>query len=132
MSYTTEISLFATKVIFPERSVWLDRVELSWQRFGALMDFYQIEIPLRVQPSLVLSVEREELGIQGGLQDRVVQCYGQPVYMDFSEEAMSEEHGLLCGTYETLDPAKLPQLYLAFDQSVGEPTEVFHNNIVAI
>ncbi len=95
----------------------------------ALMDFYQIEIPLRVQPSLVLSVEREELGIQGGLQDRVVQCYGQPVYMDFSEEAMSEEHGLLCGTYETLDPAKLPQLYLAFDQSVGEPTEVFHNNI---
>ena len=61
----------------------------------ALMDFYQIEIPLRVQPSLVLSVEREELGIQGGLQDRVVQCYDQPVYMDFSEEAMSEEHGLL-------------------------------------
>ena len=95
----------------------------------ALMDFYQIEIPLRVQPSLVLSVEREELGIQGGLQDRVVQCYGQPVYMDFSEEAMSAEHGLLCGTYDTLDPAKLPQLYLAFDQSVGEPTEVFHNNI---
>jgi len=95
----------------------------------ALMDFYQIEIPLRVQPSLVLSVEREELGIQGGLQDRVVQCYDQPVYMDFSEVAMSEEYGLLCGTYETLDPAKLPQLYLAFDQSVGEPTEVFHNNI---
>ncbi len=95
----------------------------------ALMDFYQIEIPLRVQPSLVLSVEREELGIQGGLQDRVVQCYDQPVYMDFSEEAMSEEHGLMCGAYETLDPTKLPPLYLAFDQSVGEPTEVFHNNI---
>ena len=34
----------------------------------ALMDFYQIEIPLRVQPSLVLSVEREELGIQGGFR----------------------------------------------------------------
>ena len=38
----------------------------------ALMDFYQIEIPLRVQPSLVLSVEREELGIQGGF--RIESC----------------------------------------------------------
>ena len=36
-----------------------------------LMEFYDIEIPLDVQPSLALAVEREELGIGAGLQDRV-------------------------------------------------------------
>ena len=95
----------------------------------ALMDFYELEIPLSVQPSLVLSVEREELGIQGGLQDRVVQCFGQTVYMDFSQDAMHLEQGLECGQYEALDDSAMPPLYLAYDQSVGEPTEVFHNNL---
>ncbi len=95
----------------------------------ALMAFYEIHIPLTVQPSLVLSVEREELGIQGGLQDRVVQCFGQPVYMDFSPAAMHEVHGLQCGKYETIEPAQLPPLYIAFDPAAGQPTEVFHNNL---
>lgn len=95
----------------------------------ALMDFYELEIPIAVQPSLVLSVERQELGIQGGLQDRVVQCFGEPVYMDFSKEAMHESHGLMCGHYSPVPKDKLPPLYIAFDQSTGEPTEVFHNNL---
>ena len=95
----------------------------------ALMAFYEIEIPISVQPSLVLSVEREELGIQGGLQDRVVQCFGEPVFMDFSKHAMHESHGLMCGNYQPISPDKLPPLYIAFDQSAGEPTEVFHNDL---
>lgn len=95
----------------------------------ALMDFYDLEIPIAVQPSLVLSVEQQELGIHGGLQDRVVQCFGEPVYMDFSVEAMHESHGLMCGQYSPLAKDKLPPLYVAFDQSTGEPTEVFHNNL---
>ena len=49
-----------------------------------LMEFYGVEIPLHVQPSLVLSVETEELGIAAGLQDRVIQCYEGLVYMDFA------------------------------------------------
>lgn len=97
----------------------------------ALMDFYQVAIPLDVQPSFVLSVEKEELGIAAGLQDRVVQCYGGLVYMDFSREAMVEKNGLWCGCYEALDPALLPQLYVAFSEDAGEPTEVFHNNLRA-
>ncbi len=48
-----------------------------------LMEFYNVEIPLTVQPSLVLAVEQEELGIAGGLQDRVIQVYEGVVYMDF-------------------------------------------------
>ena len=95
----------------------------------ALMDFYDLEIPIAVQPSLVLSVEQQELGIEGGLQDRVVQCFGEPVYMDFSVEAMHESHGLMCGQYSPVAKDKLPPLYVAFDQSTGEPTEVFHNNL---
>ena len=53
-----------------------------------LMEFYGVEIPRRVQPSLVLSVETEELGIAAGLQDRVIQVYEGLVYMDFAEERM--------------------------------------------
>jgi glucuronokinase len=48
-----------------------------------LMEFYGVEIPLEIQPTFVLSVEMEELGISGGLQDRVIQCYEGLVYMDF-------------------------------------------------
>ncbi len=96
-----------------------------------LMDFYRIEIPLRVQPSLVLSVENEELGITAGLQDRVIQCYEGAVFMDFAEDRMEEVCGLRCGHYEPLNPAVLPPLYIAYSTDVSEPTEVFHNNLRA-
>ncbi len=94
-----------------------------------LMEFYQIEIPLEVQPSLVLSVETEELNIAAGLQDRVIQVHEGLVYMDFSREKMHECQGLTCGVYERLDPALLPPLYLAFSADVSEPTEVVHNDL---
>jgi glucuronokinase len=97
----------------------------------ALMEFYDVRIPLEVQPSLVLSVETDELGIAAGLQDRVVQVYGGLVYMDFSRETMVQKHNLLCGAYERLDPTRLPPVYVAFGTDVGEPTEVFHNNLRA-
>ncbi|NUQ62358.1 MAG: GHMP kinase [Pirellulales bacterium] len=96
-----------------------------------LMEFYGVEIPLRVQPSLVLSVEMDELGITAGLQDRVIQCYEGLVYMDFAKERMEEVCGLRCGQYEPLDPAILPPLYIAYSADVSEPTEVFHNNLRA-
>lgn len=92
----------------------------------ALMEFYDVEIPPRVQPSLALSVERDELGISAGLQDRVIQVYEGLVYMDFSEASMEEIHGLKCGLYEPLDPSLLPPLYVAYSTEVSEPTEVTH------
>jgi glucuronokinase len=96
-----------------------------------LMDFYQVEIPLLVQPSLALSVETEELGIAAGLQDRVIQVYGGLVSMDFAQQRMTEVCGLMCGAYEPLDPALLPPLYLAYSADEGEPTEVIHNDLRA-
>lgn len=95
----------------------------------ALMDFYNISIPREILPSLVLSVETDQLGIAAGLQDRVVQVYGGAVFMDFARESMQVCDGLLCGLYEPLDPALLPPLYLAFSEDAGEPTEVMHNNL---
>ena len=94
-----------------------------------LMEFYGIEISLDVQPSLALSVERDELGIAAGLQDRVIQVYEGLVYMDFSEERKRQIQGFECGEYESLDPALLPPLYLAYKADAAEPTEVVHNDL---
>src|SRR5262245_33069683 len=94
-----------------------------------LMDFYGVAIPREVQPSLALAVETEELGITGGLQDRVVQVYEGLVFMDFAPEKMQEQGGFLHGHYEPLDPGLLPPVYLAYSTEEGEPTEVFHNDI---
>jgi glucuronokinase len=94
-----------------------------------LCEFYGVTIPRAVMPSLALSVEAEELGITAGLQDRVIQVYEGLVYMDFSPAAMHEETGFRCGTYEPLDPALLPSLFLAYNTEASEPTEVFHNDI---
>lgn len=94
-----------------------------------LMEFYEIDIPIDVQPSLVLSVERDELGVGAGLQDRVAQVFEGLVYMDFSREHERSINGLRCYRYEPLDPALLPPLYLAHHYGFSEPTEVFHNDI---
>src|SRR5713101_1298285 len=59
-----------------------------------LMEFYHVDIPVDVQPSLVLSVERDELGVAAGLQDRVAQTYEGLVYMDFGAERERIVHGL--------------------------------------
>ena len=94
----------------------------------ALMEFYQVEIPLPAQPTLVLSVE-EELGIAGGLQDRVVQCYEGAIYMDFSHTHEKVSGGLTHYYYEPLDPALLSNIYVAYHTALSEPTEIFHNDI---
>jgi glucuronokinase len=92
----------------------------------ALMEFYDVTIPQQVQPSLALSVEKEELGISAGLQDRVIQVYEGLVYMDFAEDRMTEQHKVRCGVYERLSPDLLPPLYIAYSTQDSEPTEVTH------
>ena len=92
----------------------------------ALMEFYGVQLPRHLQPSLALSVEHGELGIVAGLQDRVIQVYGGLVYMDFAPDVMREECGYRYGAYEPLDPAQLPPLYLAYSEQEGEPTEITH------
>lgn len=92
----------------------------------ALMQFYDVEIPKHILPSLVLSVENDELGIPAGLQDRVIQAYEGVVFMDFNRASIEK---LGHGIYEELDPALLPPLYVAYTTKLSEGTEVFHNDI---
>ncbi len=94
-----------------------------------LMEYYGVEIPREVQPSLVLAVENEDLGIAAGLQDRVIQVYEGVVFMDFAKERERLIDCYKCYAYEPIDPTLLPQLYVAFSVSLSEPTEVFHNDI---
>ena len=94
-----------------------------------LMEYYEITIPLAVQPSFVLSVEREELGIAAGLQDRVIQVYEGLVSMDFGRDREQVVDGFNCYEYEPMDPGLLPPLFLAYSDHLSEPTEVFHNDI---
>jgi glucuronokinase len=95
----------------------------------ALMDFYGVIIPKRVLPSLVLAIEREQLNITAGLQDRVAQVYEGCVFMDFSKESESVTDGFICGSYEDLPMDLLPPIYVSYSTDFGEPTEIFHNNL---
>lgn len=94
-----------------------------------LMDFYDIDIDKRIQPSIALAIERVELGIEGGLQDRVSQIYEGVVSMDFGD--INKKSGFEFGIYEEIAPALLPALYIAYKASSSEPTEVFHNDLRA-
>jgi len=92
----------------------------------ALCRFYDVTIPKEILPGLILSVEKDELGIGAGLQDRVAQVYEGLTYMDFDQDFM-KEHGH--GRYEPLDPGLLPPLYIAYQTELAESSEVFHNDI---
>ena len=61
-------------------------------------------------PQIILDVEREELGISAGLQDRVVQTYEGLVFMDFTG---------LKGVYTKMDQNLLPPMYLAYNPNAG-------------
>jgi len=95
----------------------------------ALMRFYDVDIPREVLPSLILATEREELGINAGLQDRVIQVYEGIVYMDFDRTHV-EQYGY--GIYEPLKLLKLPPLYVAFDPARAEVSDVPHRNLRAL
>jgi glucuronokinase len=92
----------------------------------ALCQYFEVGIPLPIQAKLALETETRELGVPAGPQDRVVQVYEGLVYMDFQRDLM-ETRGY--GVYEKLDPALLPNVYVAYRTSLSEGTEVFHNNV---
>ncbi|WP_114778907.1 mevalonate kinase family protein [Botryobacter ruber] len=94
----------------------------------ALSDFYQVEIPKVLFPSLALAVEEEELCITAGLQDRVIQVYEGVVYMNFDKEYMQQhKHGI----YEEMDPARLPNLFIAYKTELGKVSGKVLNNVRA-
>ena len=92
----------------------------------ALMQFYEVDIPKPILPGLILSAEVDELGINAGLQDRVIQVYEGAVYMDFNREDFDRRgHGI----YEPLDHSKLPGLYLAYRTDLSKVSGKIFNNV---
>jgi len=94
----------------------------------ALMQFHAIEVPKEELPTLAWSVERDELGINCGMQDRVIQTYEGIVYMDFDRKLME---GRGYGEYEPLEPAKLPPLYVAYDPTRAQISDIPHRSLRA-
>ena len=92
----------------------------------ALMQFYSIEIPLHLLPNIALQAETQEMGINAGLQDRVIQCYEGLVHMDFNKPQI-EEHGY--GVYTPIDPNLLPKLYIAYKTDLGKVSGKVLNEI---
>ena len=96
--------------------------------FKALMQFYEVQIPLEMLPTWVLKAESDELNITAGLQDRVIQAYEGCVFMDFDRDFM-EKNGR--GRYEAIDPALLPKFYLAYKTELSKVSGAVHNPIKA-
>ena len=92
----------------------------------ALMKFYEVSIPEEYAPTLCLEAERDELGINCGYQDRVIQMYNGLVFMDFNKDHL-EEHGY--GRYERLSPSLLPNLYVAYDPNRAEESGKAHKKV---
>jgi glucuronokinase len=83
----------------------------------ALMRFYRVDIPLEILPNLILAAEMNELGINAGLQDRVIQVYEGCVFMNFDKAVMDEKGH---GDYERIDPGLLPRLYIAYKTQLSK------------
>ena len=96
--------------------------------FRALMKFYKVSIPEKLLPSIILATEVEELGINAGLQDRVIQVYEGCVFMDFERKTL-ETKGY--GKYEKLDPRLLPKLYIAYKTNLGKVSGTVFNDLKA-
>lgn len=91
-----------------------------------LMKFYEVEIRMPDMANMALSAEKDQLGIQAGLQDRVIQVYEGCVYMDFNEKyMMAKKHGI----YEPIEPSLLPNLYVAYKTDLGEVSGYVHENM---
>jgi len=92
----------------------------------ALCQFYKVEIPLELFPSVVLSAEVDELSINAGLQDRVIQAFEGCVFMDFDKEHLLKNN---FGYYERIDTQLLPKLYLAYKTDLSKVSGKVFNNI---
>jgi len=92
----------------------------------ALMRYYDIHIPKHLLPSLALSVESEELGLNAGPQDRVIQVHEGFVLMDFDRRLMADRG---YGQYDELRPPVAPPLYIAYDPDRAQISDVQNRNL---
>lgn len=92
----------------------------------ALTKFFNVQIKKEILPSIILSAETKELGINAGLQDRVIQVYEGLVFMDFDKQHLDKRNH---GKYEALPVENLPRIYLAYKDTLGKVSGVVLNDI---
>ena len=92
----------------------------------SMFRFYEITIEPAHLANLVLSTERDELGIPAGLQDRVAQAYNIPVFMDFDKKFMAE-HGI--GRYTPITIPEELNIYVAYRTDLAEGSEILHSRL---
>lgn len=78
--------------------------------------------------SVALDAEERELDITAGLQDRVVQSYGTPVFMDFSRLEQITGTELQRGSYEAL-PWPGGIVFVAAVEAAASPSDATHRSL---
>lgn len=90
----------------------------------ALCGWFGVELEPARLAEVALAAELDELGIAAGAMDRVVQAHGGLMVMDLAEPRGP-------ASYERLDPAVLPPLFLAWDPRGGESSGRAHGTLRA-
>ncbi|CAB4000848.1 glucuronokinase 1-like [Paramuricea clavata] len=93
-----------------------------------LMEFFnlnELDLEKPIQPRFILNVEKDELFINAGLQDRVIQVYEGLVYMDFHKDFI-EKQGY--GNYIHLSVDHMPKLWLAYVTDPSDSGKI-HSNV---
>lgn len=94
--------------------------------FKSLLRFYEVEVPVAEIPTLCWEAELRELGIQCGMQDRVIQIYDGAVFMDFERDYFEAHRH---GRYAPIPTQQLPRLFLAYDPGRAEFSGVYHHRL---
>jgi glucuronokinase len=92
----------------------------------ALIKFFNVDIQKELLPTIILNAEIKELGINAGLQDRVIQVYEGLVYMNFDRDHIKSNN---YGMYESLPSENLPNMYLAYKNTLGKVSGAVLNDI---
>ena len=107
----------------------------------SLLDIYHLTledlgITKEYLPSLIMDIERSELNIAAGLQDRVIQTYRGLVHMDFSVDEGTDTYKnplmkslARPGRYTSIDPALLPDMYLLYNAHAGGDSGGVHSTV---
>lgn len=88
----------------------------------ALDAYYGLELEALDIARIAWEVERDDLGLVAGPQDRVVQALGGLLAMDFRGDDP-------IGTHRALDPALLPPLLVAWPREPGRPSGDAHRRV---
>ena len=94
---------------------------LKWHGLG------ERQMPRWALANFVLSVETNELGINAGLMDRVIQAYEGCMYMDFASSLLARRNR---GDYARIDLSCLPPLWLAHVASPSDSGKI-HSDVKA-